>query len=185
MPEPESSVTPGNEFAVPESQAPDDLGPITEQPRDTREVTGNGFALYAPAEFQQSDRSGPGDVPMIVLGKTANRSGGVVEVVVFAEEAPESGAQEQMYGLAGAKELAGARDIVRESVEWPEAKTAVIVRWTENTAGPQGSLTQTFAQLAVERENGSIVTAIAVAPEEEFDDSGAMEVLRTLTLDGA
>lgn len=178
-------MTPSNDFAVPESEAPDDLGPITEQPRDTREVAGDGFSLYAPTEFQQSERNGPGDVAMIVLGKTANRSGGVVEVVVFAEPRPESGAQEQMYGLAGAKQVAGARDIIRQSVQWPEARTAVLVRWTEDTAGPQGELTQTFAQLAVERENGSIVTGIAVAPEEEFDDSGAMEVLRTLTLDGA
>lgn len=183
--DPGGSVTPSNDFAVPESQAPEELGPITEQPRDTREVAGDGFTLFAPSEFQQSDRKGPGDVAMIVLGKTANRSGGVVEVVVFTEAQPEAGAQEQMYGLAGAKEIAGAQDIRREAVEWPEAKAAVLVRWTERTAGPQGELTQTFAQLAVERENGSIVTAIAVAPADEFDDSGAMEVLRTLTLDGA
>lgn len=174
----------GTEFAQPTEEAPEELGPITEAPRDTREVQGRGFVLHAPTEFQQSDREGPGGVPMIVLGKPANRSGGVVEVVVFTEEDPPSGAEEQMYGLAGQKEIAGATDIVRQAVDWPEASTAVLVRWTERTATAQGEITQRFAQLALQRESGDIVTAIAVAPEEEFDDSGALEVLRTLTLDG-
>ena len=172
-------------FAEPSSPAPETLGPITEPPRDSRQVSGSGYTLYAPTEFQQTDRSGPGGVSMVVLGKSANRSGGVVEVVVFREEDPESTAEEQMYGLAGAKDLAGASDITREKLEWPDATAAVLVRWTERTATAQGEITQRFAQLAVQPESGDIITAIAVAPVEEFDDSGAMEVLRTLTLDGA
>jgi hypothetical protein len=173
------------DFAQPTEEAPEDLGPITEPPRDTRQVRGQGFALHAPSEFQQSDREGPGGIPMIVLGKSSNRSGGVVEVVVFAEQDPPAGAEEQMYGLAGQKEISGATDIVRQAVEWPDATTAVLVRWTERTSTAQGEITQRFAQLALQREGGDIVTAIAVAPEEEFDDSGALEVLRTLTLEGA
>lgn len=175
----------GTDFAQPTDEAPETLGPITEAPRDTREVQGQGFVLHAPSEFQQTDREGPGGVQMVVLGKASNRSGGVVEVVVFTEEDPQSTAQEQMYGLAGQKEVAGATDIVRQAVEWPAATSGVLVRWTERTATAQGEITQRFAQLALERENGDIVTAIAVAPEEEFDDSGALEVLRTLTLEGA
>jgi hypothetical protein len=178
----DDAPTPQSTFAQPQDDAPDDFEPFTEPPRDTREVTFAGHTLWAPAEFQQTERSGPQDVPLTVLGKPAQGGVGVCEVVAFVENDPESTAEEQMYGLAGAKELAGARDITREAVEWPDAESAVLVRWTEQTSGPQGELTQRFAQLAVQPSGSQIVSVIAVAPADEFDDCGVVDVLRTLSV---
>lgn len=172
-----------NTFAAPTSEAPEEFTPLTEPPRDSREVQVGGYRLYSPSEFQQTDRQGPEGVTMVVLGKPANRSGGVCEVVAFVENDPESSAEEQMYGLAGSKEIAGATDISRETLEWPGAESAVLVRWTERTNGPQGEITQRFAQLAVQPTARTIVSVIAVAPEDEFDDSGVVEVLRTLSVE--
>jgi hypothetical protein len=170
-------------FATPTEQAPQEFTPLTEPPRDTREVVFGGYSLWSPAAFQQSERQGPEGVQMVVLGKPANRSGGVCEVVAFVETDPQSSAEEQMYGLAGSKEVAGASEISRESLQWPGAQSAVLVRWTERTSGPQGEITQRFAQLAVQPSDDVIVSVVAVAPQEEFDESGVVEVLRTLTVD--
>lgn len=173
----------GDSFAAPPSPVPEEFTPLTEPPRDTREVVFSGYSLWSPSEFQQTDRQGPDGVQMVVLGKPANRSGGVCEVVAFVEQDAESTAAEQMYGLAGSKDLAGATAISRESVEWPGAESAVLVRWTERTSGPQGEITQRFAQLAVQASSDVIVSVVAVAPEEEFDESGVVDVLRTLSVD--
>ena len=178
-----SAGSSGDSFAAPASEAPEEFTPLTEPPRDTREVVFSGYSLWSPAEFQQTDRQGPEGVQMVVLGKPANRSGAVCEVVAFVEDDPQSSAEEQMYGLAGSKEVAGATDISRESLEWPGAESAVLVRWTERTSGPQGEITQRFAQLAVQPSGGAIVSVVAVAPEEEFDTSGVVDVLRTLSVD--
>jgi hypothetical protein len=43
-------------------------------------------------------------------------------------------------------------------------------------------VTQTFTQLAVETEDGRSATVIAVAPEEEFETSGALDVLRSFSV---
>ncbi len=178
-----SEDQPQDTFAAPASEAPEEFTPLTEPPRDSREVQVGGYRLYSPSEFQQTDRQGPEGVSMVVLGKPANRSGGVCEVVAFVENDPQSTAEEQMYGLAGSKEIAGATDISRETLEWPGAESAVLVRWTERTNGPQGEITQRFAQLAVQPSARTIVSVIAVAPEDEFDDSGVVEVLRTLSVE--
>lgn len=174
----------GDPLVEPSSPAPATLGPIIDPPGDSRQVSGAGYTLSAPSEFEQTERPGPGGVSVVVLGTASDRSGAVVEVIAFREEDPESTAEEQMYLLSGVKELAGG-SVTRESLDWPDATAAVLVRWDERTTTAQGELTQRFAQLAVQTKGGDIVTAIAVAPVEEFDDSGAMEVLRTLTLDGA
>ncbi len=79
---------------------------------------------------------------MLVLGTTANRSGGVVEVVVFTETDAQSTAEEQMYGLAGQKELLGATDLRRQAVEWPDAESAAspyLARPAAATAATCGS----------------------------------------------
>ena len=167
----------------PTESAPPEFGPLSEQPRDTRLVEGDGFSLFAPAQFQQSTRPGPGDVPMVVLGTPSQEAGGVVEVVAFREADAAAGVQEQMAALAASKtDLGGVTDLRREVVEWPGAADAVLVRWSEPTNTAEGAITQTFAQLAVEVGDGSLVTVVAVAPEEEFDAAGVFGVLRTLNV---
>jgi hypothetical protein len=175
-----------DDVVQPTASAPATLGPITEQPRDSRSVDGPSFSLFAPAEFQQSSRSGPGGAQMIVLDKPSSSPGGVIEVVAFEEKDPPSGVREQMAAVAAEKaDLEGVTDLRRESIEWPGAVEAVIMQWTEKTSTADGSITQRFAQLAAQVNDRLIATVVAVAPTEEFESSQVLEVLRSLALDSA
>ena len=121
---------------------------------------------------------------MLVLQGPAGEPGTVVEVVAFSDPEPQAPVQEQMAAMAAELvDVRGASDVVRESVEWPGTSTAVLVRWTEDTATPDGTVTQTFAQLTVETEDGVSATVIAVAPAEQFDSSGVFDVLRSFSVD--
>ena len=83
-------------------------------------------------------------------------------------------------------DVRGARDVSRQLVPWPGTEVAVVVSWTEDTAvAGGGSVTQTFTQLAVETEDGRSATAVAVAPAEELDTSGVLDVLRSLSVEAA
>ena len=180
------SPSAADDLVQPTSSAPATLGPITEQPRDSRPVEGPSFSLFAPAEFQQSSRPGPDGVEMIVLDKPSASAGGVIEVVAFEEKDPPAGVREQMAALAAEKaDLEGVTDLRRESIEWPGAVEAVIVQWTEKTTTADGPVTQRFAQLAAQPNDRIIATVVAVAPAEEFESSEVLEVLRTLALDSA
>jgi hypothetical protein len=164
-----------------EVSAAPDLVPLDQVPRDSREVATPVFALLAPAAFTESERPGPGGIPMVVLSGDTGSPGAVVEVVAFSDPEPDAPVQEQMAGLVvSLVDVRRARDVSRQQVDWPGTSVAVVVRWTEDTAvAGGGSVTQTFTQLAVETEDGRSATVIAVAPEEEFETSGALDVLRS------
>lgn len=169
---------------APTARAEQAVEPVLEAPRDSRQVSGDVFSLFAPAEFRQTERPGPGDVPLLVLEGPTSEPGTVVEVVAYSDPDATVPVQEQMAALAvELNDVRGATDVVRESVEWPGATDAVLVRWTEDTATADGTVTQTFAQLAVETEDGVSATVIAVAPAEQFDSSGVFDVLRSFSVE--
>ncbi len=123
---------------------------------------------------------------MIVLSTPSDEPGGVIEVVAFDEKDPPSTAQEQMALLAASKaDLEGVEDFQREAIEWPGATDAVVVQWTEKTTTAQGPITQRFAQLSLQVSDVQITNVLAVAPEDEFESSGVLDLLRTMTLDSA
>ena len=163
------------------------LLPLGRAPRDTREVTTPVFSLLAPAAFTESARPGPGGVQMVVLSGSTGTPGAVAEVVAFSDPEPGAPVQEQMAGLVVTLlDVRGARDVSRQVVPWPGTEVAVVVSWTEDTAvAGGGSVTQTFTQLAVQTEDGRSATAVAVAPADELDTSGVLEVLRSLSVEPA
>lgn len=161
------------------------LTPLAQPPRDSRQVGADFYTLAAPATFQQSERPGPGGLPMLVLSGPAEDPGSVAEVVAFTDPEATAPVADQMSGLvAQLVDLRGVEDVQRESVEWPGTTAAVLVRWTEDTATADGTVTQTFAQMAVETEDGRSATVIAVAPSAEFESSGVLDVLRTFDVTG-
>lgn len=187
----DAEPAPGDPVGSVPSAAPGEDGapalePVTDVPRDSREVTGAGgvFSLYAPAEFRQSEREGPGALPMLVLQGPAEEPGAVVEVVAYSDPDNTTPVTDQMAVLAvSLVDVRGATDVVRQDVEWPGTTAAVLVRWTEDTATADGSVTQTFAQLAVETEDGDTATVVAVAPAELFESSGVLDVLRSFSVE--
>ena len=167
-----------------ELSAAPELLPVDRPPRDTREVRTDVFSLYAPAGFQQSERPGPGGLPMVVLSGDVDAPGAVAEVVAFSDPAPDASVEEQMAGLVTSLvDVRRARGVSRQQVDWPGTSVAVVVRWTQQAATGDGSLTQTFTQLAVETEDGRTATVIAVAPEEDYETSGVLDVLRSFSVD--
>ena len=170
---------------APSTSLADVVQPVLDAPRDSRQVgDGETFSVFAPAEFQQSERAGPGGVSMLVLQGPADDPGSVVEVVAFSDPEAATPVAEQMAALAVTLvDVRGATDVRRESVKWPGTTDAVLVRWTEETATASGSVTQTFAQLTVETEDGRSATVIAVAPVSDFESSGVFDVLRSLSVE--
>lgn len=160
------------------------LTPVDSPPRDSREVGTGEFSLFAPADFTQSERPGPADVPMLVLSGPSDDPGTVVEVVAFSDPEPGGDVADQMSVLvAELQDIRGASDVRRTDLEWPGTETAVLVRWTEDTAVASGTVTQTFAQLTVQAEDGRTATAVAVAPADDFESSGVLDVLRSFSVE--
>ena len=164
----------------------DALEPVLVAPRDSRPVSGDVFSLFAPAGFRQTERSGPDGIPLLVLEGPAEEPGTVVEVVAYSDPDSTVSVTEQMAALVTQLvDVRGASDVERESVEWPGTTDAVLVRWTEDTATAGGSVTQTFAQLAVQTQDGVSATVVAVAPADLFERSGVLDVLRSFSVERA
>jgi hypothetical protein len=174
-----------NPQAAPTATAGDDLGPADPLP-ESRPVRGPSFTLSAPAEFQQSQRPGPDDVPMLVLSKESTQPAGVIEVVAYDEVDPPTSLKDQSYALESLlTDVQGATDVTYQSVEWPGADEAVVLQWTKQSSAAGGSVVERWTQLGLASGGKRITTVIAVAPEQEFDSSGVLDVLRTLALDSA
>lgn len=183
-PAPQGTV--GVPVPAPSASGGDDIGPADEALPESRPVRGASFTLFAPAEFQQSEREGPDGVPMLVLSKEAGQPGGVVEIVAFDENDPSASAAEQLWGLEGELTgIQGATDVSRRAVAWPGADEGIVLQWTRPAASSGGDLVERWTQLSVQVGSRRITTVIAVAPENEFETSEVLDVLRTLELDTA
>ena len=179
----EASPDPVADLVEPTTEAGPELLPLEEVPRDSRQVSGPSFTLSAPAEFQQSEATGPGGVTMLLLERPATTDGGVIQVAAFEEVEAEAGPAEQMSVLgASLSDLQGVTDFERDSVEWPGATDAVIAQWTQGTSTRAGALQERYAQLVLQVDEGRLATVIAVAPVAEFESSRVLEVLRSVVV---
>jgi hypothetical protein len=70
----------------------------------------------------------------------------------------------------------------RSMVEWPGAKAAVVVTWTEKIDLAAGPGTVDRLALWVETPSGAVDLAIAAAASGKLDGSTSLEALRTLTV---
>ena len=162
---------------------PAGLGPLR-PPAGFSAVPGEGFTVHAPAEFEPQRRTSSNGEPMLVL-----TTGGVDETgaerlvgVVRDVEWGRAGVLEQSLVLESAKrQLAGATEVRRTVVDWPGARAAVVVEWTEQKAvvATGASVAVRTVQLSVDVDDALSLSVVAVAPVAAFDQSGVATVLRT------
>lgn len=162
---------------------PDGLGPLR-PPAGFSAVPGEGFTVHAPAGFEPQRRTSSNGEPMLVLttgggdGTAEERLVGVVRDVEWGR----AGVLEQSLVLESAKrQLARATDVRRTVVEWPGARAAVMVEWTEKKADAAtgAAVAVRTVQLGVDVDDALSMSVVAVAPVAAFDRSGVATVLRT------
>lgn len=150
-------------------------------PRDTREVVGEGFRLAADSAFQRSDAESSNGEPMLVLRRASKVAALPIQVAVLREPDPAQDVVEQSYALETAKRsLGGVTDISRSDVVWPDTERTILVQWTEDVPTKSGkSVSTRYWQLNAQVTNKLILVVVGFAPASEFADSQVDEIVRT------
>lgn len=166
---------------------------VKQQPRDTREVTGDGFTLHAPSVFQRRDTT---DSPRagLVLERPSSSGSLPARLVVVRDAHAKNDVVEQAYAAeVTMRTTKGVTDVLRSDVVWPGARRAVLLQWTQDVPVGEGTSGETasgrttrarFWQLNTQGEGDLIYAVVAVAPVDDFEASGVGEVLRTFRMQG-
>jgi hypothetical protein len=163
------------------------LLPLSPAPRDYRPLTGEGFTIQAPSAFQGATQKASNGEPMLLLRRPSSVDALPASVAVLREPNPKHDVVEQSYALEVAKRTAAkATDVLRSDVDWPGARRAVLVQWTENVPIGQGrSVATRYIQLNAQVSSTLILSVVAFSPVADGDTSAVQTVLRTFRPSGA
>lgn len=157
-----------------------EIAPL-EVPAGFVSIEGDGFEIAAPDSFTPRRSKSSTDEPALVLDADDNE-GRLVNVTVLREVDPRAGALEQADVLEGSlKDIVKATDVTRRKTEWPGARAAVMIMWSERLPGPDASAAYEVRrwQLIVEVNQSLLFAVLATSPQGDFERSRVEEVLRT------
>lgn len=159
---------------------------MMEPPADFSEITGEGFTISAPGEFQQQRRTSSNGEPMLVLEKPSEVAAVPQRVVVIRDVAPKSPAAEQSFALESAKAAAGPEaEAQRTEISVGEdAGPAFLITWQEQRPSKGAAdVSVTYWQLMQQVGDDLILNVVAFAPTAEFETSEVSKILRTFVAD--
>jgi hypothetical protein len=154
---------------------------MIDPPADYTTISGEGFAISAPGEFQQRRATSSNGEPMLVLEKPSQVPAIPQRVAVIRDVDPKSPAEEQSFALETSKAAAGPEaSVERVAMPAPEGQSAFLTTWTEIRPG-EGSdnVPVTYWQLMHQVEEDLILNVVAYAPADEFETSEVSKILRT------
>ena len=154
---------------------------MIDPPADYTTISGEGFAISAPGEFQQRRATSSNGEPMLVLEKPSQVPAIPQRVAVIRDVDPKSPAEEQSFALETSKAAAGSEaSVERVAMPAPEGQSAFLTTWTEIRPG-EGSdnVPVTYWQLMHQVEEDLILNVVAYAPADEFEMSEVSKILRT------
>jgi hypothetical protein len=153
-------------------------------PRDTREVVGQGFRLAVPSAFQQFNAKSSNGEPLLALRRASRVPAVPIQVAVLREPNPGQDVIEQSYALEVTKRTLGqATDIVRSSLVWPGAQKTVLVQWTQSLPATGGTTVATrYWQLNSQVSDRLILVVVGFAPAAEFSTSQVAEIVGTFRI---
>ncbi len=150
-------------------------------PADYSTISGTGFAISAPGEFQRQEKKSSNGEPMLVLEKPSSVPALPQRVVVIRDVNPKSPASEQSFALEAAKGAAGSEGKVeRSQLPTPEGQSSYLTTWNETRpSGGDSSVEMTYWQLMYQVDAKLIINVVAFAPADEFETSEVSKILRT------
>jgi hypothetical protein len=178
--DPENKLDPRIQRMVPtESPAPP-VNPRSGQPAETRQVTGKYFSMYVPANFQERRTPASNGEEMVTMDAPSSKPARQVRVAVVPDTTPRATAIEQSYTLESVKESEGAKDFTRSALKWPGGQSAVLLQWTETSAGATATDgPRRHWQIMAQVNSHLIVSVVAFAPAGDFDTAGLAKVVET------
>jgi hypothetical protein len=155
--------------------------------RGARNVQGQGFSIAIDPAFTQRVRTASNGQPVIVLSRPSDVPGLNTGVSVFREPDPKADVVEQSHTLEQARRtLTKATDLERTEVAWPGSQKAVLVRWTQQAAGPGGTTVPVrYWQLNTQISPALILIVVGFSPASSFDTSGVAEAVSSFRPQGA
>ena len=152
-------------------------------PADYSKITGAGFAISAPGEFQRQEKTSSNGEPMLVLEKPSSVPALPQRVAVIRDVDPKSPASEQSFALEAAKNAAGPEGKAeRSQLTAPEGQSSFLTTWNETRPSQGGSTVEmTYWQLMYQVDATLIINVVAFAPADEFETSEVSKILRTFT----
>lgn len=150
-------------------------------PADYSKVTGSGFVISAPGEFQRQQKTSSNGEPMLVLDKPSKVPAVPQRVAVIRDPSPKSSASEQSFALEAAKAAAGPQGRAeRTQLPTPEGQSAFLTTWNETrSSGGESTVAVTYWQLMYQVDSKLIINVVAFAPADEFETSEVSKILRT------
>lgn len=155
-------------------------------PADYSTVSGEGFSISAPGEFQQRRLTSADGEPMLVLEKPSSIEAIPQRVAVIRDVDPQQSAAEQSFALESVKAAGGpGGEAERSQIDVPgDAGPAFLITWKEERPAEGASTVQvTYWQLMEQVGKDLIINVVAFAPTSEFETSEVSKILRTFVAD--
>lgn len=153
----------------------------TTAPEGYRDVATGDFTASVPSAWKQRESAGRAGAPATQHFLPDDSSGAVIasgpRLFVVVEPNATAGLLEQSQVLIEEKRQKQATGITRTPLEWPSADQALLVGWDE--PGQRG--TTRYRQLML-RVGTKLVSAVAAAPAESFDQTELNAALATVRL---
>lgn len=163
--------------------APSDLTPA-EATGEEVDLGGHGTVVVpAGSSTEPGQTQVAGAEQVLVRMPDAGEQGVPALQVTWQPEAP-AGVVEQSWSTEKSRTVdPNVSDYERAPVQWPGSDASVVATWTEEVPlAAGGTTTIDSLGLWLQAPDGTVVLAIAFAPEGELDGSTSLEALRSLTV---
>ena len=181
----EPSTSPRDQLLQP-TATPTVQATLIDAPADYHDVTGSGFTIAAPAEFQEQRQTSSNGEPMLVLENPSRTAELLERVAVIRDTAPKSPVLDQSYVLESAKSaFSGGLGVERLEIEVPGDQQAYLVTWTEQRTSDGRQVGLQFWQLMWQTSPDLIFNVVAMAPADEFATSEVSKMLLTFRPEAA
>jgi hypothetical protein len=163
--------------------APSDLTPAQGTGEELTLGEHGTFVVPEGSTTEPGTTQVPGAEQVLVRMPDAGEQGVPALQVTWQPEA-SAGALEQSWSTEKARTVdPTVSDYERAPVEWPGSDASVVATWSEDVPLAAGGTAAIDALgLWLQAPDGTVVLAIAFAPEGELDGSTSLEALRTLTV---
>jgi hypothetical protein len=149
------------------------------QPAETRLVSGKFFSMYVPANFQEKLVPMANGEKMSAYDAPSSKPATPVRVGVIPDPNPKKTMLEQSFDVELLQTAKGMKNLTRSTVEWPGARSAILLQWLETPSGGSTDNPQRNWHIMAEVNDHLIVNVIAFAPADEFDTAGLPKIFET------
>ncbi|WP_068402707.1 hypothetical protein [Kribbia dieselivorans] len=177
----QAEALPPSSAARPSTPPPTPVEPVTSAPLEFRTINGAHFTLSVPGGWREVvTKPTEGTPGTWVYTQRSAPAATPIGVGIVVDDQPKADVFQQSMALEIAKKVEEVKDFTRSEITWPGAEYAVVMEWTEPTAGTKPVYRRT-RQIMAQVNPGLIVNAVAVGEAKDFKDSDLLLALSTFT----